>query len=109
MKPFDFEAKCQLPGPAGALWRLVKVWDPDAIDAWIKGEMLRGTPPRVLAGCIADVMAGAAYVFAQHVAEKHEAMLGDNGILGLFRESAEIKLRQLQGGPPVPGGILGRH
>lgn len=98
MTPAELNRLCQSPGMEGALWRLVRSWDPDRIAAWLEQEKRNGLPPEAAVGCVAEVMAGAAFVLAQHLqGDKKGAILGERGLMGLLRASVAHKLEQVGG------------
>ena len=90
---------CQQPGGEGALWRLVRAWDPDKLTNWLSDERRRGgLAPEQAVACVAEVMAGAAFVLAQHLGgDKKGAMLGDRGLINMVKLSVEHKLGQVGG------------
>lgn len=92
---------CQQSGGEGALWRLVRAWDPDKLSSWLSHEKRGGLTPEQALACVAEVMAGAAFVLAQHLGgDKKGAMLGERGLVNMLRMSISHKLEQV-GGPHI--------
>jgi hypothetical protein len=99
MDQIELNRLCQSPGQEGALWRLVRSWDPDKVAQWLMSEKARGSiAPMDAASCVAEVMAGAAFVFAQRLSgDRANAILGSGGLCAMMRASVEHKLTQVGG------------
>jgi len=110
MTPAELNRLCQLSGGEGALWRLVRSWDPDKLGYWIAQERARGLSPDQALACVAEVMAAAAFVLAQSLGgDKAGALFGDQGLFRMIEMSARHKLDQVGGKHviQVNGGTLG--
>jgi len=98
MDQAELNRLCQLPGAEGCLWRLCRSWDPDKLGSWIVQERGKLTPDQAIS-IVAEVMAGAAFVFARGLSgDRQEAMLGSNGMVERLRASIQHKLQQVGGG-----------
>lgn len=99
MDQAEINRLCQSPGVEGALWRLIRTWDPDKVVLWAMEERKKGADPEMVIHCVAEVMSGAAFSLANLLGgDKRGAMLGDNGLLGQLRTMVAHKL-------DVVGGI----
>lgn len=98
MNPAELNKLCQQAGGEGALWRLVRSWDPDKLLQWLAQEKRVGLSPDQAVAIVAEVMAGAAFVLAQSLGgDKKGAMLGDRGLVNMLRMSVAHKLDQVGG------------
>lgn len=83
------------PGFQGSLARLLTCWDITRIEPWLAGELVRGTPPEVIAKVIGEVVA-AAVVGTIAAMPAHIDKLGflnsDLGILGQIQARIEKRL-----------------
>lgn len=98
----DLEAKCRMPGPEGAMWRLVKAWSPNAIPIWLEGEMRAGTAAKDATRAVTEVMAGAAFGFSINMSAPDAAR---RQIEQGFAASLRIKFDRYNG-RVTPGGIF---
>jgi hypothetical protein len=113
MQKSELNKLCSQPGSEGALWRLVRTWDPDAVARWMLSEKQRndrGFTPFVAVSHVAEVMSGAAAILALHLqGDRQGAIFGDQGLYAMSRLMAQRKLDQA-GGPhkivPAKPGII---
>lgn len=101
---------CAQNNAEGALWRLVRVWDPDVINRWVDQERALGvlTPPMMI-GHVAEVCSGAAFVVAQRLTgDRQDAILGQQGLISRMRASVQHKLQHVGGGHKIllPNGAV---
>lgn len=101
------------PGAEGAMWRLVRHWNPTGVSAWLAAEALAGTRETQLAAAMGNVMAGAAWGYANEMSDVRQALLGPHGVVPYFQHSLQAKvdrhrLRQSPGGIFLPDtdGVL---
>lgn len=99
MERAELNRLCNQSGSEGALWRLVRAWDPDKLSNWLAHEKRSGLTPDQAVAHVAEVMAGAAFVLANTLGgDKKGAILGDRGLLAMMRASIAHKLDQVGGG-----------
>jgi hypothetical protein len=112
MDQSELNRLCNQPDAEGALWRLVRDWDPDNVHRWANREKrTRNITPIQMIGAVAEVCSGAAFIVASHLdGERHEAILGGNGLIERMRASAAHKLTQIGGAHRIilPNGQV-RH
>lgn len=90
----------QLPGPEGALWRLIRIYDPDKLSIWIRHERSIGNlhNPEQAVHCLAELMSGFGFALAYHVGgDKNGALFGDKGLLKQFEALLRHKMQQVGG------------
>lgn len=98
MNKAELNRLCNQPGSEGALWRLVRTWDPDKLAHWLLSEKAKGLTPDQAVAFVAEVMAGAAFVLANHLGgDRQGAILGDRGLVKMLQHSIAHKLSQVGG------------
>lgn len=107
MDQAELNKLCQLPGREGALWRLLRAWDPDKLAAWMAEERRKGASPDDIIHCVATAMSGAAFIVAQQIGgDKRGAMLGDKGLVAQLRIMIAHQMERVGGihrVAPLPG------
>ena len=98
MSPSELNRLCSLPGREGALWRLLRAWDPDRLQLWLMEERKKGLTPDDAVHCVATAMSGAAFALAQQVGgDKRGCLLGERGLTTQLRIIIEHHLTQVGG------------
>lgn len=98
MEQAEFNRLCQKPGGEGALWRLVRSWDPDKLTRWLQEEKRKGLTPEQAIAIVAEVMSGMALILANALGgDKKGAILGQQGLCTMMRQAVEYKLTQVGG------------
>lgn len=93
------------PGVEGVIWRLVKHWNPDGLEAWLKDEQLRGTDVDDLARALGEVMAGATMGYAVNTLDPQNAVVGPRGVVQAFQRSLQAKVNR-HNTHMSPGGVF---
>lgn len=75
---------CNLPGPEGVLWRLIREWNPDQITNWMRIEEAKGTPLDQATFALGNLLGTVAYVYVQNT--------GDRSIVDAFQRSLQAKI-----------------
>lgn len=101
------------PGFEGTFWRLVKHWNPDNIEAWLKEEQLRATDVDELSRALGEMLAGAAMGYAVNTTDPRAAIAGQKGVVAYLNSSLQAKInryreRKTAGGVFLPpeGGLV---
>lgn len=99
MTPRELAELCNQPGGEGALWRLIRAWDPDKLAEWARTERkATGLSPEQAVACAAEVIAGAMFALAQQLGgDKRGAILGERGLVSMVRLSVAHKMDQVGG------------
>ena len=96
------------PGWEGCAWRLVRVWNPEAIGAqWLAQERLRNTDSTDCARAFADVIASATMGFGRNMTDTQEAIMGKYGVLHWYQTQLQEKVntyRRTAHGIILPNG-----
>jgi hypothetical protein len=100
----DLDTLCNIPGPEGVLWRLVKLWDPNGIQTWLAGEAVRGTSIDDLLRALGNMLSAAAFGVAVNTDNPREALMGRAGILDHFNASLQAKVNTYKSA--TPSGII---
>lgn len=100
----DIDLLCNVPGPEGVMWRLVKQWNPDGISTWMAGEGVRGTPIDHMLRAFGNLLSAAAFGFALNTDNPREAMMGPGGIIQHFQASLQAKVNAHKA--KMPSGII---
>lgn len=108
MDQAELNRLCQLPGREGALWRLLRAWDPDKLLVWMAEERRRGASPDDIIHCVATAMSGAAFNVARNLGgDRRGAMLGGQGLVEQLRIMVAHQLEHVGGvhqvRTPLPG------
>lgn len=93
------------PGVEGVIWRLVKHWNPDNLEAWLKDEQLRCTDVDDLARALGEVMAGATMGYAVNTLDPCGAVIGPKGVVQAFQHSLQAKVNR-HSTNVTPGGVF---
>jgi hypothetical protein len=105
MKTTEIDELCKRPGTEGALWRLVKHWNPDGIGTWAAAEQMAGTPAMELGRCVSNLCATAIFGLGTQMDNPREAILGRNGMVPMFQAALQAKIsRHVQS--KSPGGVI---
>ncbi len=104
----ELAAKCRLPGPTGAKWRLVRAWPPKGLEVWFHEEMLRNTSAADASMALGSMLADVAWCFALGCSDVREALLQPKmGVVSRFQEHLQ-QLVNDRGYERTDGGVLVR-
>ena len=103
MDSLELNKLCAQNDSEGALWRLVRDWDPDAVNRWIQREKKAGTiNPHSMVMHVAEVCSGAAFIVGQNLTgDRQGAILGSQGLIARMSASVQHKLSQVGGGHKI--------
>lgn len=101
----EIETLGTMPGVEGVMWRLVKHWNPDDIEAWLKEEQARGTDVNDLSRAIGEVMAGVIMGYAVNTTDPRDAVAGPKGVVACFNRSLQAKVNRHRE-HKTPGGVF---
>lgn len=101
----EIDILCTKPGVEGVLWRLVKQWNPDDIEAWLKGEQVRATDVHDLSRALGELLASVIMGYAVNTTDPRDAVSGPRGVLAHLNRSLQAKVNRHRE-HKSPGGVF---